>query len=573
MKINFMKHCFKPIITAFMMLLMMMQLDDLHAQDRDGSIDLTAAEGRGIFVNHDGSGSGLGVENRSFSVEGWVHLITNGNNNFNFFRFRSGDSRVSLHYRGDDNKSDGPWKIEVKGTGYGETSWELDYNKNIGSVPDLLNSWHHVAFTYNGSSTVKLYIDGVERFGWTLVSGGSGISALFPSDGDGDGDCLFGSEAYNSDSEGKYYLAEARIWKTQLSSSEISTYYDEEVNQSHPHWTDLIRYYQGHQTAGTGSARTFEDVSPVNEYDATVSNSDVIRSTDYTPIIKPGSFNNSKVSADFTAGTCEDSEITITWDNFQNDTEYRSYTTPRYEVKRSRDGKVIYSGNAADPDGIWRDTDVSPGDSETYTLRTFWYIDDIAYYSDDEITSNAGNLKEEFASPTGFDASDANCDGTIDLSWDALTPAPPYWQVERATLSNFDDASTLTSTLDGKVTTYEDGGADPEQTYYYRVIARGNDDNGCSINASYSVGNSGLTSNKPTAPTNFTIAVDEARNEIDLSWTNPGNSLADGYLIIRQKSNGTDRTEIQINDANTTTYSDNGLEVCETYEYSIAAYN
>ncbi|MEM9328315.1 MAG: LamG-like jellyroll fold domain-containing protein, partial [Bacteroidota bacterium] len=185
-----------------------------HAQTRDGYMDLTSSNGRGIFVNHDGRGAGLGIEGTAFTVESWIYLEANNNNNFNFFRFRNGDARVSLHYRGDQNKTDGPWKIEVKGIGVGETSWTLDYNRNGSAGPDLLQSWHHIAFSSNGSGGVRLYIDGTLLFAWTLTTDDGAISSLFPVSKDGDNNCYIGSESYNSNTEGKFYASEIRIWKT-----------------------------------------------------------------------------------------------------------------------------------------------------------------------------------------------------------------------------------------------------------------------------------------------------------------------------------------------------------------------
>ncbi|MEL7148190.1 MAG: hypothetical protein AAFO69_17580, partial [Bacteroidota bacterium] len=61
-------------IIAHLLMLFMIQTFYLQAQDRDGSIDLTGGDGRQLYMNKDGDGS-LGVEGRSFTVEGWVYLV------------------------------------------------------------------------------------------------------------------------------------------------------------------------------------------------------------------------------------------------------------------------------------------------------------------------------------------------------------------------------------------------------------------------------------------------------------------------------------------------------------------
>ena len=559
--------------TYSLMVMLLLLLASLTAlsQNRDGSIDMTGDQARHIFINHNGSGKTLGIESGAFTIEGWVYLETNSNNDFNFFRLRSGDAELALYYKGDSDKTNKPWVVDVKGSGYGESYWDLDYNKNGSTGPDLLQSWHHVAFVYNGSSGVKIYIDGVMLVSYSLTHDGSSITYLWKTDGDGDGPSVIGFESARDKGSGKTYMAEIRVWKTALTSSEISTYYDEEVNSSHPEWNNLIRYYQGHESSGSGSDRVFEDVSPTDEYDATVSNSDVTVSTDYTPPIKPGDFNNNTITTNFSVNTCNtDDGIDISWTDFQDNSSYSNYTDPAYEIRRVSDNSQIYIGNGSSVE----DKDVSPGDSESYQLKTYWLIDGVAYYSDAVIYTGNGTMSEEFAAPSGLAVTDNNCDATIDLSWDAMSPSPPNWTIQRATNSGFTSGvTTLTSSLDGTVTSYTDSSPNTEQTYYYRIKASGNDDNGCSVIATNSVVVSGIAYEPPTAPTNLTVVVDNANDEFDISWTNPSNSFADGFILTREKEDGSDKIEIVFDGTGTTSYSDSNIEICQTYRYKIAATN
>ena len=559
------------LVTGFLVFLMIaLQVTSIHAQDRDGSIDLTGDKGRWLKFNHRGSGEDLGIEGGSFTIEGWYYLNEGAGDNLQLWKVESGDVRLSLSYKGDDKKTDEPWIIESRGIdGLGETTWDVDYNKNGSAGPDFSYNWRHVAFSVNSNSSIKIYIDGTLLASWNLVHDGSSFGSLFPRDGSDGGNCWISEASSVSRYESKNYVAEFRVWDTQLTDNEIATYYDEEVNSSHNHWGDLKRYYQGHRSSGSGESRTFTDVT--GNYNASVANSDVTVATDKTPGIKPGDFDDNAITTNFSANTCNtDNGIDVSWTDFQGNSSYSAYTDPRYEVTRVSDGAAMYDGNGSS----FEDTDVSPGDEEKYEMKTYWYIDGVKYYSDASIETNTGTMTEEFPAPSGFTASDDDCEANIILSWSALSPAPPKWTIQRANNSGFSSGvTTLTSSLDGTVTSYTDASPNAEQTYYYRIIASGNDDNNCPVNASYSVVESGWSSNKPTAPINFTVSVDEDNDEIDLAWEDPDNSLADGFILTRQKDDGTDRIEIVLDGTGTTTYSDDNIEICQTYEYSIAAYN
>ena len=559
----------RSIYSVVILLLILFASYTASAQNRDGSIDLTGAEGRYIYLNDDGSNKTLGVEGEAFTLEAWVYLVDNNNDNFNFFRFRSGDSRVSLRYNSDANKGSDAWRVDVKGTGYGEKHWDLPYNKNGNTGPNFMNNWRHIAFVSNGGSTVKLYVDGVEKFGYNLTTGGSALSNLWPSDKGKDGNSVVGFESVTGNNEGKMYISEVRLWNTQLTSGEIAKYYDEEVNSSHPEWNNLIRYYHGNYSTGSGSSRKYTDVK--GNYNAGVSNSDVTINTSFTPPIKPADFDYSSISSNFNATTCNTQErITVGWLDFRNYSSYASGTEPYYELRRVRDNKLIHSGTS----NVINDEDVSYGDSESYQLKTYWLIGGAAQYSDAVIYSNTGTVSEQFGAPSGFEATTNNCNGEIDLSWDAMSPAPPKWTIQRANNSSFNSGvTTLTSSLAGTITNFTDESPNTERTYYYRIKASGNDDNGCSVLSTNSVVESGVTYEPPTAPTNLTVVVDEDEGEFDISWTNPSNSYADGFILTREKEDGSDKVEFVFNNTSTTSYSDAAIEICQTYRYRIAATN
>ncbi|MEL6561842.1 MAG: LamG-like jellyroll fold domain-containing protein, partial [Bacteroidota bacterium] len=573
------KYSYAPYLLKYgvMLLIFILLSQILKGQDRTGSIDLTASEGRHILLNDGSSGSELGIEGGSFTVEGWVYMVSNGNNDFNFFRLISGNRIVCLSYRGDGTKNtDEAWYIETKGLpekgGKGKTwNWWFGYRSGF-SAPTFLNQWHHVAFTCNNSSSIKLYIDGQYAHGYTMTHNGSALASLFPSDGDGK--CEIGGGSINKGKTGKFFASEIRVWDAELTSTEIAKYYDEEVNASHPHWNDLVRYYHGNKSSGTGSDKKFEDYSPKNEYDAKVSHSDVGVSSNYTPNIKPADFNNNYYDVAISAQTCQSNSITVSWDDFENsgwdghgsNYSYETGNGVHYELARSN-GDVIYTGTGNSK----TDSEIADGDTERYRLRTYFTINGNKVYSADEMYSNYGSMKSVFGAVNTFEASDDNCNGSIDLTWSWSGDNPPEWTIQRATNSGFSGATTLSSSIGASKRSYTDNSANIETTYYYRIKASGKDDNNCTVTSSWSSNDTGFTSQPPSSPSN--LVVSSGNNALNISWTNSNGNNADGYVLKRLKVADNSETTINISDPATSSYTDSNIEECETYRYTIGAIN
>lgn len=559
-------------LKEFLAILLCMILNGVYAQTREGSIDLTGAADRYILMNDDASGKTLGIEGGAFTIEGWVFLAEDGD--FNFFRLRSGDRIFCLSYRGDANKNeDDAWYFETKGLpekgGDGKTwNWYEGYKSGY-SAPDFYNRWRHIAFTVNAGSAVKIYIDGELAVYQTCTHNGSQLASIWPANGDGN--CTIGATSINKDRKGRMYVSEIRVWDTQLTSTEIAKYYDEEVNKSHPHWNDLIRYYHGTEYSGTGSSKTFEDRSPAGtEYDAKVSASDVGITTSQNAPLKPPAFDNSTFNISFTANDCQTSDIDVSWSDFESSSwGYENAHNVYYKVVRDTDSKSLYTGTG----NSLTDTDVSEGDKHRYSLQTYWNIDGVTYYSDDIIYSDYGTIKDQYDAPSNFTVSTENCDKSIDLSWTASDGTPPKWTVQRSTSSTFASGNTtLTSSLSGGTTSYTATNQTVETNLYYRVYASGTDDNGCTVSGATSSIVMGFTSKEPSVPTNATITQDLTNKTIKLTWSNPNGNNADSWIISRKKFDGSDETEFTTS-LNTTTYTDDALELCQTYSYTLGAVN
>jgi len=138
----------------------------------------------GRYLNFNGSsmgidlGSGSDFELGSFTLEAWVNLSAPNSNLRLFMRRKSGAT-------GDDAYSLDDFGTNLRGNVNGSPTVAF-YSSGV-TVND--SAWHHVAFTYDGVSSGKLYIDGVEK-GSTVVGGATPVSVnkfLIANNGNADG--------------------------------------------------------------------------------------------------------------------------------------------------------------------------------------------------------------------------------------------------------------------------------------------------------------------------------------------------------------------------------------------------
>ncbi|MBL6445418.1 T9SS type A sorting domain-containing protein [Fulvivirga sp. 29W222] len=555
---------------------MLLSLWGIAQPTREGSIDLTGGgtEGRYILMNHQGSGQQLGIEGGSFTIEAWIYMTQNYADDFNFFRLISGDKILTVSYRGDGNRNSGSaWAFETRGlpeknggNWYFTRGYKSGYNP-----PTFLNQWHHVAFSVDEGSTIKLYIDGERVIYSTLTHNGGPLADLWPAAGDGK--CEIGGASIYTGYQGTFYAGEVRVWDAQLADWQVSQYYDEEVNKTHPHWNNLIRYYHGTESTGTDINRKFEDRSPAGtEYDAGIDHADVGIASNFSPTVKPPVFDQNNYQINFTAGTCQTSDIGLQWKSLASSwmsPGYIDYDQIGYRVIRESDGKEVHNSTAH----IIKDTDVTAGDKHRYILQTYWTINGAKVYSDTKWYSNYGSVKMQYDAPGNLQVSLDNCDKSIDLSWTANSGTPPTWTIQRADDALFSTGvTTLISDLDGSNTSYTLQNQEIETSKYYRVIASGQDNNGCQVGATYSTIKEGKTSSPPSPPTEMTITQDLANKTLVLNWTTPEGSNADSWIIRRSNFDGSNTVEFTT-DLATTTYTDADLKLCQTYSYTIGAVN
>jgi photosystem II stability/assembly factor-like uncharacterized protein len=128
-------------------------------------------------------------------------------------------------------------------------SGELTFN--MGNGPSLLNlnapgmwdnQWHHIAVVYRASGSKEMYKDGV------LVASSTTAFATnnsgFPMVLGRDGNLNTARGGFNVD------MDDIRIWNTPLSISEINTWKNVDLNNTHPNHANLLHYYKCNSTSG-----------------------------------------------------------------------------------------------------------------------------------------------------------------------------------------------------------------------------------------------------------------------------------------------------------------------------------
>ena len=163
--------------------------------------------------------------------------------------------------------------IHTNGTLYGgawnEPGGESNWNGHwIGwnNVQD--NTWHHVAVTLNGGSTittnaVKMYVDGqlistgsgskLWQHGGNIRIGRNGGTKFHTGDEGGSGESFYGD------------IDEVRIWNVERTASQIADAKDETLNGDE---TGLVAYYNFQENSGT----TANDSQTLSNNDGTISN-------------------------------------------------------------------------------------------------------------------------------------------------------------------------------------------------------------------------------------------------------------------------------------------------------------
>ncbi|MDH3328582.1 MAG: fibronectin type III domain-containing protein [Desulfobulbaceae bacterium] len=171
------------------------------------------------------------------------------------------------------------------------------------------------------------------------------------------------------------------------------------------------------------------------------------------------------------------------------------------------------------------------------------------------------------AAPTGVSAT-ALSENTISLSWTDVSDNENGYKIRRSLLS--DSGFVVIASLNADTESFEDSGLAASTTYYYKVQAWNSQGFGESEVVSATT-ESGLTA--PAGPTGLQVdTVERTSSSLALSWTD--NSDNETYFqILRSLSPSSGFTQVDIVEANATSYTDNGLTPCTQYYYRVYSWN
>lgn len=125
----------------------------------------------------------------------------------------------------------------------GNTGGSYDRINKLAAVNQVEGSWNHYAFTKNATSgEMKIYINGV------LFHSGTGKNRPIQISQLAFGANLSGVNIYRGD------LDEIRIWKKELTQTEISDWMYKSVDSSHPKYSEMVAYYPLDEGSGNTTA-------------------------------------------------------------------------------------------------------------------------------------------------------------------------------------------------------------------------------------------------------------------------------------------------------------------------------
>ena len=161
--------------------------------------------------------------------------------------------------------------------------------------------------------------------------------------------------------------------------------------------------------------------------------------------------------------------------------------------------------------------------------------------------------------PSNLDASTTLCDTEIDISWDWTTTSPDSFRIVKGGVN-------VSPTLGGSLRSYTDTDINRGEVYTYEVQAKNN----CGW-SSYSNSKDGISPLGPSSPANFEAYIVPGVG-IQLTWGETPNATS--YQIERSLLGGGGSSFFDPDGAaDDTSYLDESLVQCQTYEYRLRAFN
>ena len=269
--------------------------------------------------------------------------------------------------------------------------------------------------------------------------------------------------------------------------------------------------------------------------------------------------------ANLTASNGECGQVILDWENpFQTWEVTNSCSSQYYEY-------VIYKNNIpydSLPSNAVSYTDNAVANNTTYNykIRTKLKTDNnsttgysiYSYYSS---IASGGPLPSP-AAPTNFSATNDLCNGTVELRWDYNYSNPQDFILSRST--SLAGTYTTLATINANDRYYSDNTGRGTR-YYYKLVAR----NVC--NSPSGIGQTnGISPVDPPAATNLTMVVDGTNNQLILNWFD--NSTNETKFQVERQDDLGNTVFFDVN-ANTTSYTDNGVAACRSYKYYVKVFS
>jgi alpha-tubulin suppressor-like RCC1 family protein len=180
-------------------------------------------------------------------------------------------------------------------------------------------------------------------------------------------------------------------------------------------------------------------------------------------------------------------------------------------------------------------------------------------------TTQAGAVATAPAAPSGLGAA-ATSSSTVTVSWTDKANNESSYLVYRYNGSGW---GSPIATLSANATTYADTGLQPSTTYYYWVCAQNSVGSGCPGGFATVTTQAGVAT-APAAPSGLS-AVATSSSSVTVNWVDNANNET-GYLVYRYNGAGWG-SPIATLGANTTTYTNTGLQPSTIYYYWVCAQN
>lgn len=225
------------------------------------------------------------------------------------------------------------------------------------------------------------------------------------------------------------------------------------------------------------------------------------------------------------------------------------------QVEIYRNGIVVAQRNY--PASSYYDMSVTPGTTYDYTVKLVYAYGGGRNKYGNESSIASGTRKDVPEVPNNVQASDNLCDSEINLTWDWNAVSPLNFRITRS--------DGVVNVVSGSVRSFNDDSVVRGVLYTYQVQAQ----NDCGWGAN-STGVVGVSPADPVKPINFVESIVPGVG-IQLTWSAASNSTS--YEIERSLLGGGGSSFFEPSPPNSTTFLDESLVACQTYEYRLRAFN